>query len=126
MGIVEKDGKYLLVTLNKHLERFGGLYTPAGGHIEKGESREETLRRELKEEVGINSFDFKFLESTNGDIPNKILHWCYCKTNDSNLKINKREIKNAGFFTKEEISRMKLWPAVFKIFKKLSYPHCLL
>lgn len=34
-----------------------------GGHIEEGETREETLVRELKEEIGIKVKDYEYLES---------------------------------------------------------------
>lgn len=51
-GFLERDGKVLLVKRPSHKKR-GGLWEFPGGKIEEGESPEEALARELKEELGI-------------------------------------------------------------------------
>lgn len=45
-----EDGKVLLC--NSH--KWPGLYTVPGGHVELGETCEEALVREIKEEVGLD------------------------------------------------------------------------
>lgn len=47
------DGFILLSRRAKTLRTFPGVWVPAGGHTEKGESLAETAIRELGEEVGI-------------------------------------------------------------------------
>ncbi len=49
-GIIVRDGKILLCRNIKNLK--SGHYFLLGGHIEKGESAEEALRREMVEEIG--------------------------------------------------------------------------
>jgi len=53
-AIIEREGKYLIAQRKKgtHL---GGKWEFPGGGIEGDETPEECLRRELKEELGINS-----------------------------------------------------------------------
>jgi len=49
-GILVKDNKILVAN-------YGGVYLLPGGSIEKNESKEEAIIRELKEETGINYRD---------------------------------------------------------------------
>ena len=55
-GICVKDG-YLLICRNR---KVGNLYFP-GGHIEFGETGAEALEREVREEMGLESFAREFL-----------------------------------------------------------------
>jgi 8-oxo-dGTP diphosphatase len=60
MGVlIYKDGKILLgKRKNSHGE---GEYAPPGGHLEHGESFEEGIKREVREETGIEISNIKFL-----------------------------------------------------------------
>ena len=49
-GIVPADGGVFLVD-----HRLAGLWLPAGGHVEPGEDPLDTVRRETREELGIDA-----------------------------------------------------------------------
>lgn len=51
-GLVVRDGRVLLGRRTSAI-RFAGMWDAFGGHLERGESPEEALRRELREELGI-------------------------------------------------------------------------
>ena len=51
-GIIEKDNKILIGRRSPH-EKAPGLWEFPGGKLEDGESRQECLKRELEEELGI-------------------------------------------------------------------------
>ncbi len=51
---VLRDGKVLLARRSDRMRRGGGRWTGPGGHIEPGESAEQAVRRELREEVGLD------------------------------------------------------------------------
>lgn len=55
--VLNGDGRLLLVKSHKWFDKL----TIPGGHIELGETMEEALRREVKEEVGLHVRDIEFL-----------------------------------------------------------------
>ena len=55
-AIIIRDDKILMLRGKGHEE----LWTP-GGHLEIGESEEKCLKRELKEEIGVNLLKLEFL-----------------------------------------------------------------
>ncbi len=55
--IFNKEGKILLVKSHK----WKGKYVIPGGHIELGETTEEALKREVKEETGLKVSDIEFV-----------------------------------------------------------------
>ncbi|NMB66642.1 NUDIX domain-containing protein [Candidatus Woesearchaeota archaeon] len=112
--IVEKD-KILLIhhkKLNKWL--------PPGGHIEKNETPDEAVKREIKEEINSElelisykkPFDFKGNNLVFPFYINKHLikedHYHYClyylgKLKDNNIKIEKNEILNYKWIKEKEL-----------------------
>lgn len=51
---IEKEGKYLMLhRVKKHHDINAGKWIGVGGHVENGETPEECLLREVKEETGI-------------------------------------------------------------------------
>jgi mutator protein MutT len=67
-GIINKKGEILL--LKRRKEPFVGIWVMPGGSIEFGESLEEALEREIREETNI---DVKFV-GVKG-LVHEILHW---------------------------------------------------
>ena len=51
-GIHVRDGKLLL--LKRNVEPFKGCWHVVGGHVEEDESLKEALKREFKEETGLD------------------------------------------------------------------------
>lgn len=53
-AVIEKDGK-ILIAKRRIGDRHGGRWEFPGGKIDSGETPEECLKRELKEELGIEA-----------------------------------------------------------------------
>ncbi|MDP3804189.1 MAG: (deoxy)nucleoside triphosphate pyrophosphohydrolase [Candidatus Omnitrophota bacterium] len=52
-ALIEENGKFL-VARRKLNDSFGGFWEFPGGSVEEGETREEALKREIKEELGLD------------------------------------------------------------------------
>ncbi len=60
LGYLIKDNKVLMLYRNKKLnDVHKGKYNGVGGKFKKGESPEDCLRREVKEEVGVDIVDYR-------------------------------------------------------------------
>lgn len=58
---IKKDDSYLLLYRNKKENDMNeGKYLGIGGHIEEGETKEEALIREVKEETGLDVLSYRF------------------------------------------------------------------
>jgi 8-oxo-dGTP diphosphatase len=51
-AVIDRDGR-VLIARRRSGDRFGGVWEFPGGKIEPGESPEESLRREIDEELGM-------------------------------------------------------------------------
>ena len=69
---IEKDGRYLMLHRTKKEKDINkGKWIGVGGHAEEGESPEDCLLREIKEETGLTltSYRFRGLVIGTGSIP---------------------------------------------------------
>lgn len=118
-GFIMHKNKVLLIH-HKKLD----LWLPVGGHIEENETPDQALLREIKEEVGI---DVNILNKSNfhqeGNVKYNLAtpfyvnvhsvgdhdHCCLfyvCKAiNPEQLKIDKNELKNFDWFSKEDLNK---------------------
>ena len=99
------DNKVLLFKRSPEETTNPGKYGMLGGHIEKGESPEEALRREIKEEAGVELGACKKLKTYEMDEVQ--LNVFYTNEFDTdNIKLDKKEHTGKKFFTLEELDEM--------------------
>ena len=89
--IFNPEGKLFLMISHKWKDR----WVVPGGHIELGETIEESLRREIKEETNLDIYNIKFIcfqEFIYDDLFWKKRHYIFfdyaCKTNSTDVKLN--------------------------------------
>lgn len=70
-AFIVKEGKILLGRRSETRSFYPNISDVFGGHIEPGESREDALRRELFEELGIIPTAFEFLLTVAEPFPEK-------------------------------------------------------
>ncbi|MCS4538339.1 MAG: NUDIX domain-containing protein [Thaumarchaeota archaeon] len=104
--IINKD-KLLLVKSPKWKYQ---KWTVPGGHIEVGESAEQAIVREAKEETGLDVIPIKLLlvqEAVFSEEYYKPMHYLFfdflCKAKNDNVKLDNRELNEYRWFDKKEI-----------------------
>ena len=104
-GIIIQNGNILMLKGKGYKE----LWTP-GGKVEEGESDENCLRRELKEEIGVNLINSKFFREYPGKSfynPEVVYDQkVYLATIEGNIEPD-AEIENFVWFSKEDFETKK-------------------
>ena len=106
-GILEKDGKFLLVQEKQKICE-GNWTVPAGG-LDESESLMEGAKREIYEETGCKVEITGVLEIVNEILEgvNVICFFFDTKMIDENIKTDGKEIANVKWFTYEEMINRK-------------------
>ena len=115
--------EYLLVKSRKDFGRYTGYWYPPGGHLEEEEDERAALIREIEEELGLNVKPINKIATTPGDTENQMTHWWECKLLSDKIKINQEEITEIGWFTKDDMENMQLWPATKVFFEEYIFSH---
>ena len=121
--VVNGEKLYLFMSSKKNFGEFTGLFYPVGGHLEFGEDEETALKREVKEELGIEAMPIEKIAESPGDVPNQITHWWKCKplNFDINLVLRDDEyVREIKWLSKDQIKSNSdlLWPATYNFFSK--------
>jgi NAD+ diphosphatase len=92
---VEKDGKILLA---RHVQRSQDIYACLAGYIEVGESLEDGVHREVREEVGIEISDVRYVGSQHWPYPNQLMLAFKAKWKSGELCLQADELSDARWF----------------------------
>ncbi len=111
--IVGKDNKLFLSQRGKDTRNEHGAWEFPGGGVEFGDTLEETLKREMREEYGIEISVGELLDVCNHIIPKEHQHWVsptyICTIKKGTPVICEPEKCSAiGWFNLEEIKHMNL------------------
>ncbi|MET0370840.1 MAG: NAD(+) diphosphatase [Sphingobium sp.] len=90
--LAEKDGKVLLGRQHRWP---AGRYSALAGFIEPGETIEEAVARELKEEAGITVHSVRYLLSQPWPFPSSLMIGCIGLTDSDELTLDQTEIEDA-------------------------------
>ena len=117
-ALIEKNGK-VLITQRKKEDVFGLKWEFPGGKVKEGESLEEALKREIREELGIDVQPYEFVKSfrdKSGDIYITV-HLFRCRITKG--RISSLECEDYKFLDLENIKRFNLAPVDRKIYSYL-------
>ena len=100
---------------------YPGVWDVFGGHVEPGEQHQQTLIRELQEELGITPTKWRFLETINTSLPSsdELTLYLYLVTQwtgtPANLQLD--EHSAIGWFSLAEATQLQLahptYPTLF-------------
>lgn len=81
----------------------GGLYSAFAGFIEPGETVEEAVRRELREEVNLEVGAIRYHASQPWPFPSSLMLGCYAQALNRDFHIDGNEVADARWLTKRDV-----------------------
>ncbi len=125
-AIIQRDRAYFAT--QRGYGEFEGMWEFPGGKIEPGESREVALRREIKEELGVDIVIENLLCTTEYDYPSfhLTMHCYLCSVTSGEIEL--REHKSARWLTAETLDSVEWLPADKEVIEniKVYYKHIVL
>lgn len=94
--LVERDGKALLARSGRFPE---ALYSVIAGFVEPGETLEETVKREVKEETGIDVKNIRYFGSQPWPFPDSLMIGFTARYAAGEIDIDGDEILDAAWFS---------------------------
>ena len=98
------DGDHCIMA---HEERFQDkMYSTLAGFVEPGEDLEHAVRREVKEEVGIDVGEVTYLSSQPWPFPHSLMIGCIGEALNDDIIIDKNELEDCRWFTMGDVRMM--------------------
>ena len=116
-AIIIKDGQ--VFATQRGYGEWQGWWEFPGGKMEAGESPQEALRREIKEELDADVSVGELLETVEWDYPNfhLTMHCFICNLLSESLHLNEHEA--AAWLTHETLRSVKWLPADVEVLERI-------
>lgn len=103
---IENDNGEFLI--QKTSQEKGGEFSSTGGHVDSGETPLEAIKREVKEEIGINVDNDQIEEYgfLSYDKPLRYIFYLRKNINLNNVKVQKEEVEYVKYMTVQEINEL--------------------
>lgn len=98
--LAEHDDRVLLGRQPSFPDRF---YSALAGFVEVGESVEDAVIRELKEEAGITAHSVRYVASQPWPFPSSLMIACVARTDDMTLTLDTNELEHAMWCDRAEV-----------------------
>jgi len=112
--VLVERGNELLLARSRHF--LPGMFSVLAGFVEPGESLEEAVVREVKEEVGVNIRNIKYFGSQSWPFPHSLMIGFTATYAGGEIALHDSEIEDAGWFT---VNNLPPIPGRISIARKL-------
>ena len=111
--LISREQEILLARSNRFP---AGMYSVLAGFVEPGESLEETVMREVREEVSIEVKDIRYFGSQPWPFPNSLMIGFTATYASGDIAIEPQELADAAWFSKHNLPQI---PPKLSIARKL-------
>lgn len=118
-AVITDENNKILITQRNFKKSQGGLWEFPGGKIENGETKEEAIVREIKEELDVNIRADQYIDEKVFNYPEKDINLIAIKCSILEGNIVLKEHEDAKWITSEEFENYNFAPADMFIVKKL-------
>lgn len=99
--VLVRDGNRLLLT--RKAIWAPGRYALIAGFVDNGESLEAAVKREVKEEVGVDVDDIRYVGSQNWPFPSQIMLGFVARYAGGEIRVDEQELEDARWFPCDEL-----------------------
>jgi NAD+ diphosphatase len=99
--LVEHEGRLLL---GRNAGFPPGTYSALAGFVEPGETIEEAVAREVREEAGVRAREVRYVASQPWPFPSQLMIGCHAMADSDALAIDPNELEDARWFARAEIA----------------------
>lgn len=92
--------------LGHHKRYAHKFYSTLAGFVEPGEDVEACVRREMKEEAGVEIGEVRYLASQPWPFPHLLMIGCWAHATTTELTLEEEELWDARWFTRKEVREM--------------------
>jgi len=100
---IRNNGRILLARAPRFPD---GMYSVIAGFVEPGESLEQCVQREVREEVGIEVTGIRYFGSQSWPFPNSLMVAFTAEYAEGEIRVDQEEIEDADWFTPESLPRI--------------------
>ena len=101
--LAEHDGKLLL---GRQYQYPAGRYSALAGFVEVGETFEDAVGRELREESGIEVTDVTYVASQPWPFPSSLMIGCHAEAKSTEITRDEVELEDCRWFPRDEVRTM--------------------
>ncbi len=98
------DGDHCLLGRSHRFQP--GMWSCLAGYVEPGETIEEAVRREVREEAGIACGRVAYFASQPWPFPSSLMIGCHAEARSRALVIDRAELDDARWFSREDVALM--------------------
>jgi NAD+ diphosphatase len=101
--MVVSDGERCLLGQSRGRLSRTGTYSALAGFIDQGESIEEAVRREVKEEAGVEVGQVRYHSSQPWPFPSSLMIGCHARALTTDIRIDDGEMTDVRWFSRDEV-----------------------